>query len=218
MVQTAKYTDFSRRLEQACADNPHVPPHNFGRLRWFADELAKHGVEVRQETIRKWFAGETRPREKPLAALAKILRADSAWLLVGSTSGITEKEARVRNAAADGAVNLVAGLVQMHGARPAFPRQDDEFAQKHKIDLYAIIKGVQYPFHVTLFHEGKAIVPFEAEGSFVLGVIPLSPTSFKLVEVDREGLAAAGKRKSGFIEITEDSYPWREIESFQERL
>lgn len=153
-----------------------------------------------------------------MTALAQILKADKAWLYAGTSSNITLKEARIRNAVADGSVNLVAGLVQMHGGHPAFPLESDEFAKKNKVDLYAIIKSVQYPFHIALFHEGKATVPIEALGAFVLGVIPLSPTSFKLVELDQEGLESAGTRKSGFIEVTTDAHPWRQIDSFANRL
>jgi hypothetical protein len=54
---------FSNRLNSACDSNSHVPAYNYGRPSWIREHMASDmGVEVSTETVRKWFAGESRPR------------------------------------------------------------------------------------------------------------------------------------------------------------
>lgn len=218
MVKQIAHPDFARRMVQACDGNTNVPLPNYGRLGWFVKELEKLGAEVTQETIRKWFAGEARPRPKMLAKLAQVLKVDEAWLSVGKTPELSEKEAKVRNASADGVVNLVAGMIQMCGGRPAFPLDDDKFAQKNKVDLYAIIRGAQYPFHVVLVQDGKAVIPTEAKDAFVLGVQHIGEIAYKLFELDWEGVEAVGRRKGGAIEVELADRDWKPVTSFNDRL
>lgn len=211
------HPDFARRMQQACDANADVPPPNYGRLGWFADHIEKvSGKRVTIETVRKWFAGEARPRPKMITALAQVLKVDEAWLSLGKTPELSDREMRVRNASADGVVNLVAGMVRMFGGNPAFPAEGDKFAQDHKVDLYSIIRGAQYAFHVAAAQDGKFVVPVEAKDVFVLGVIHLGGTSFQLVELS--DIEEVGKRKGGAFEIAVDARDWRIIESFAERL
>lgn len=145
------HPDFARRMQQACDGNPNVPPVNYGRLGWFSSEIEKRfGKQVTIETVRKWFAGETIPRPQMMGYLAAVLEVDHAWLAVGKATEMTEKQQRVRNAVADGAVNLIAGMIQICGGYPAFPTENDRRAKESKIDLYAVIKGAQYAFHVAM--------------------------------------------------------------------
>lgn len=219
------HPDFSTRMHQACDGNPKVPPQNFGRLGWFKaqfEERFDHSVTI--ETVRKWFAGEARPREKPMQYLAQILAVDHSWLALGTEPDVTEKERKVRNASADGAVNVIAGLIESGGGRPAFPLEDDGRARAEKIDLYAVIRGAQYAFHIAagMRHDDgwHFTVPVEALNTLVLGVM-VEGTNVTVLELDREGIEQRGRRKAGHFEVTdahgEDS-AWTRITSFSHRL
>lgn len=211
------HPDFALWMAQACEGNPDVPPPNYGRLRWLAEEIEKRaGKSVTNETVRKWFAGEVRPRAKLVTIIAQVLKVDEAWLSVGKAPELSEREMRIRNAAADGAVNLVAGLVRMDGGNPAFPREDDEFAKKHKVDLYAIIKGAQYSFHVVNVVDDTIAVPVEAADVLVVAVKRIGPTSFQLFEV--KNLTETGTRKGGVLQVALDQAELAPINSFAERL
>lgn len=219
------HPDFARRMAIACDGNKKVPPLNFGRLGWFVKQFHERFNEsVTVETIRKWFAGESRPRTKALSHLAEILEVDEAWLAVGKSPEIPEKAKKVRNAAADGAVNLVAGMIQICGGHPAFPSDDDETAAQQKIDLYAVIKGAQYRFHVVLAQQMpdglRFSVPVEAtESAFVIGVLRVGDLSFKLFELDRERIEAVGTRRAEAIMVPASAEAdFTEIKTFANRL
>lgn len=131
---------FARRLETACEANPNCPTEQYrGKQKWVYDNLLeKFDIKVSPEAVRRWFAGEMRPRLKTMSALAQLLEVDLGWLTLGTKPEMTPKERKARNAVADGAVNLVAGIVQMNGGSVAFPTDGN-----HGPDLYAIIGGKQ---------------------------------------------------------------------------
>jgi len=221
------HPEFARRMAQACDGNPDVPPENYGRLGWFASRIErKPGEFITQESVRKWFAGESIPRQKVLIQLAKLLKVEPAWLAMGRAPELTEKQARVRNAAADGAVNVVAGFVRMCGSHPAFPTADDARATEQKIDLYAIIRGAQYAFHVVTGDrvEGgwKVAVPVDARETFVIAVLPVTDLHCEFVELPWDSIEAEGTRKGGMFEVSIPSElegkPWSRIKTFAERL
>lgn len=216
--QKINHPEFARRLEQACDGNPDVPPINYGRLVWFADRIVgPSGKNISNETVRKYFAGEVMPRPKQMSQLAKILKVDESWLALGAHPGLTEREKKVRNATADGVVNLVAGMVRMFGGNPAFPAADDKFAKENCVDLYAIIRGAQYAMHIVLFDEdGKATIPAQAKDAFILGVEHTGGTNFRLY--DLTGFEEVANRKSGAFEVTTDARDWKIIDTFSERL
>lgn len=218
------HPDFAQRMQIACDGNPNVPLPNYGRLGWFSSEFERRfGAKVTIETVRKWFAGETIPRPKMMGYLAAVLEVDHAWLAVGSTSQIAEKEKKVRNASADGAVNLVAGLIQICGGNPAFPDEKDRRAREDKIDLYAVIKGAQYSFHVVVGEQsGEEIaftVPSEAlRSAIILGVVRTGDLTFRFFELESEKIAEEGKRKGGYFILTSPIEGLKEILTFSERL
>lgn len=221
------HPEFARRMQIACDNNPDVPLPNYGRLGWFVSEIERRfNVTVTVETVRKWFAGETIPRPKMLGYLAAVLSVDHAWLSVGSNPEISEKQKKVRDATADGAVNLVAGLIQICGGHPAFPTEGDAHAKAKKIDLYAFIKGAQYAFHVAMAtnaDDGAHLaVPIEAVGAaLVLAVIRTGELSFRFFELDAEKIEAEGKRKGEVVNIVMPAEPgsdWKEIHTFSARL
>lgn len=215
-VKKIEHKAFAQRMAQACDGNTQVPPPNFGRLQWFVDQMdERFGAKSTPETIRKWLAGETMPRPKSLHQLAEILQVDEAWLSLGHAPELDQRQQKLRNAEADGVVNVVAGFIQMCGSNPAFPEPSDKRAQREHIDIYAIIRGAQYAFHVVLAKEGRFVVPVGAEETFVVGVIRTSDLTCDFVEVDAESIAA-GKRKGGFIEV--ENTGLKQIKTFAERL
>lgn len=221
-----KHKEFAKRLSLAIDRHPHVPQINHGRLRWFTEQLGARGVSVREETVRKWAAGETMPRQKTLLALADALDADTAWLSLGRTP-VDQRAARLRNAEADGVVNVLAGFIQMGGATPAFPGEGQD--GEGMVDITAIIRGALYAFHVALARtvegEFRFAIPVPALGStVVLGVIPRSGFAIDVLELDERRVLAEAVRKGDHFEVMMDrSYrtngqAWRQITTFSERI
>lgn len=160
-----------------------------------------------------------------MTTLAQILKVDEAWLSVGKSPELSEKQQQARNASADGAVNVLAGFVQMNGGHPAFPHQDDARASTQKIDLYAIIRGAQYAFHVITAEKTKDawkfVVPVEAREAVVLGVLPVGDVQVEFLELDWEQIESLGSRKGPMFEVVipfDDMGTWKRIRSFAERL
>ncbi len=73
---------FARRLDKALSSHPRSPV-GYGRNTWLLRELTHQNVNVSNETIRKWLAGEAMPRRDKMTALAKTLRVDETWLAMG---------------------------------------------------------------------------------------------------------------------------------------
>lgn len=218
--------EFGRRLESACDGNPHIPGVNKGRLTWFKNQLGERfGEKISIETVRKWFAGEVKPRPDKLKLLAEILEVDEAWLSLGVSPDLQPRERKLRNAMADGAVNLLAGVIQMNGGSPAFPEEGDKRAVRDQVDLYAIIKGAQYAFHVSLAQsvgpkEFKFTLPANYDGAFQIGIIQEESTKFQFVELNEGIVEGQGVRKGGSIEVTarESDLMLRRIVNFRDRL
>lgn len=215
--------DFAKRLDQACDGHSHVPPKHSGRLTWVQRELSgRFDEDVSVETVRKWFAGEAKPRPDKLAKIAQLLEVDVAWLSLGIDPSMAPRERKVRNAMVDGAVNLVAGLIQMDGGHPAFPVEGDKAAQKNHVDLHAIIKGAKYDLHISLGEQdGKNVrfsVPTTYEAVVVLGVVK-DGFNIQIVEIPAE-LIEAGERHGGSITVVMDEavVKSRRVESFKTRL
>ena len=220
---------FAERMAMAADNSTAVPPPNYGRQTWIAEQFrSRHGRKIAVETVRKWFAGETKPRADAMRILAELMGVDEAWLSLGTSSALSNKEQRLRNATADGAVNLVAGMIHMAGSTPAFPEPGDKRAADGKVDLYAIIKGGQYSLHVATGTDKqggwKVAVPAGALDCIVIAVLPYGEFCFHILELDPDALNEFGERKSGAIvvEIDDDlktgEHQWRRIRSFSERL
>lgn len=209
---------FAGRFQQACDNHLMVPAKHNGRLTWIRRELIERFQEdVSVETIRKWFAGEVKPRPEKLSKLAQLLEVDVAWLSLGVDSDLQPRERRVRNAMAEGVVNVVAGLIQMDGSSPAFPEGGDK-----NVDLHAIIKGAKYDIHASLGKlSGRSMrfsVPTKYQDLLVLGVIRRG-FSLEIVELPAE-VIKTGRRHGGSIEVTIDAekHSLKRIESFAERF
>lgn len=208
-------------MDKACNGNPLAPDLHNGRYVWLKSQLEqKFGETVSIETCRKWFAGEARPRPNKMSKIAQILEVDIAWLSLGIDPDIAPRERRLRNAMADGVVNVVAGLIQMDGGRPAFPADDDKRAEEEGIDLYTIIKGANYAFHISLGEiEGKKLrfpVPAKNDAVIVLGVIR-DGLNLKIFEISHD-VIATGVRRGDSISVETTESALRPVKGFSERL
>lgn len=223
---------FSRRFNQACDTHPRCPELNFGRLTWVRNQLKMmFGDDVSLESVRKWSQGEARPRGDKLVHLAELLQVAPEWLAFGSEGALAPRERRVRNAMADGAVNIVAGAIQIAGGVPAFPEPDDRRAEEDRIDIYATIKGALYPIHVTVGEQDGDEIRFSLPQSFartfVVGLVQTAPMCFDALELPADIVEANGLHRGSHTElaVTRHGGEYRageiklpRIRSFSERL
>ncbi len=224
-VRLIRDPEFAKRLWLACDNNPSVPPYNKGRLVWIKDRLAERFDEsVSIETVRKWFAGEVKPRDRKVSLIAQILEVDEGWLSLGIEPELTPRDQKARNAQASGAVNVLAGLIQMNGGHPAFPDANDKRAADGFVDLYAIIKGAQYAFHVCLGQKVDAdsyrfAVPANYQDAFQMGVILTAATEVMLLEIPEE-MIGSGMRRGATIDVvmTDVEAKLRQITDLTKRL
>lgn len=122
--------NFAKRLAQACKENIDIPAHGKGQQTYLAEKMG-----VSQEAVRKWFAGESRPKQPTMRKLASVLNVDYVWLALGTSHGEIEQ----RRAAAgrqDAAVYALAGYVIEKGYNMAFSSEGTEH------DMDAIGYGV----------------------------------------------------------------------------
>lgn len=198
---------FAQRIQRALDANPEIPPPHYGRLSWMVRQFKnKFDVTLTAETVRKWTEGLSIPRLERRAQLAEILGVDQGWLIVGSEVSLDQKTRKLRNAEVDGAVNLIAGLVQMDGGNPAFPGSTDRDSARDGVDLYAVIRGAHYAFNVTTAVPEKdgswrIPVPAKREQLVVLAVVRTAPFAFDILEVDEDAIAEHGKFSSGTVSL-----------------
>lgn len=68
--------EFAKRLEISC-ENHHLSPSGHGRQKWLRDQiLDKFSVRLSPEAVRKWFAGEARPRPNVMRQIAQVLEVE----------------------------------------------------------------------------------------------------------------------------------------------
>lgn len=224
MEKLIRDPEFGKRLSQACDANFHCPPMHKGRLTWVAAELASRFKEkVSVESVRKWLAGETKPRRNKSAMLAELLSVDAVWLYMGIDAGLSPRDQKTRNAEASGIVNVVAGFIQMDGGHPAFPATDDAQAAERHVDLYAIIRGANYAFHIALGHETddgglRFPVPL-SDGVIVLGLVR-SGFGVRVAELSPEIIRANGQANgsSAMVMLSADEFGSMKVTDFANRL
>lgn len=196
---------FAKRLGIACDNHPHAP-NGRGRQLWLCNYLAEMtGVKVSPEAVRKWFAGESKPRPNLLKQIAAVLRVDEAWLSLGLTPTVSpnDKLKAKFNALASGAVNLVAAHIQLAGGSVAYPEEGDDR------DLLTITRGRQYAISVCYGSTDevcKLNVP--ANTTTIIAVFPtLTPTLYRFIRVPTELVEQHGVNLGGFmtVELRRDS-------------
>lgn len=190
---------FARRFEEACNLSDHVPAYNHGRLRFIQDELAALGIKASRETVRKWYAGEARPRPDKMKALARILKVDEAWLSIGTKPAMTPVKTQVANV--EGAVNVVAGIFAMNGASYAWAEDGDE-----GVHFVAIYKAKKYSVYVAAGEELadgiRFNLPNSYEGKLLVGLIRKGAVNVALFQIPEAMVEAAGVKMGGHVELT----------------
>ena len=171
--------------------------------------------------MRKWFNGEKKPRDDQMAQLAKLLDCDVSWLALGKSNAPTTKERLSRDGAASGAVNLVAGLIQMTGGTPAFPTDEQRDTKPH-IDLFAVIKGEQYQIHVSVSatdSEGAhtfRVALKQTDDCVIIGLRWVSMQDFTLFEIDAEAASSSAKVSGAYV--VGEAKVIKKINTFSQRL
>lgn len=196
--------DFAARLERACIDHPHCPTDLYrGKQKWLREELSAldQSFSASPEAIRKWFAGESRPRPKTMKAVAKVLHVDEAWLSLGIMPEMTQAEKKKRSRTAEGGALLLAGLIQISGGNSTFPSPGD-FERE---DLLAIIDGEAIEIDAPLARTLQAGVHlFTIKRGFeqrtVVGVLP-SGFGARLALINKKMILSYGVRRGDFIEL-----------------
>lgn len=195
---------FAKRLATACEQNRDIPGYGLGRQTWVKEKMG-----VSHEAVRKWFTGESRPRPNKMAELATILGVDEAWLALGIKPAMKPKEVRAWNTRAEGAVNVFTGLLQMGGAHCAFPREDDPAADF--VSIYAIARGVQTSYHVTLAQPGadgvlRVTIPLEYERCVVVVAVQVGRLQLEFFRVPQEVIEERAERKGGYRALDVQSH------------
>lgn len=192
--------NFKQRLKQACDDSTIVPEHGKGRQVSIANRL-----NVTQEAVRKWFAGEAIPRPAKMRELAEYLEVEESWLALGIKPELDRHEKRANLMSLNGAVHLVAGLIMLEGGNCAFPSEKDP--RLGWVDLYAIMRGSQFSIHVSLALETSSglftvKIPHNFSDVKCVAVFNLGGGKFHFLNMTRSQIEQHKVRKAGDFVIT----------------
>lgn len=135
-------SEFYTRLLQACRENPDIPEYGKGQQTFIAQRLA-----VSQEAVRKWFAGESKPKAPVGRKLAELLGVDYVWLALGTSHGEIEKRREAAGRQDSAVYALMAFLIEK-GHSAAFDNENEN------VDIATIYQGQQNHIAVRLA-EGK---------------------------------------------------------------
>lgn len=196
---------FAERLERASIDHPHCPTElTRGKQKWVREkieELYAPTLSASPEAVRKWFAGEARPRPKMMKALAEILNVDEAWLALGIVPDMSQKERKKRARTAEGGAMLLAGLIQISGGHPSFPSPGDI----DRPDLIAIIDGEAVEIDAPLAkHLETGAHSFTIKRGYeqrkVVGIVP-NGFGARLISLSKKVIKDFGVVRGDFIEL-----------------
>ena len=82
--------NFATRLLEACNASDEIPDYGKGQQTAIAARL-----NVSQEAVRKWLAGETVPRAAMSKRLATLLGVKHSWLMLGTAHGEIEVDIKL---------------------------------------------------------------------------------------------------------------------------
>jgi len=122
--------NFNDRLTKSCDASADIPDYGHGRQVYIAKALS-----ISQEGVRKWFAGESKPRTAAMKKLATLLNVDYAWLSLGSSLLKTEKFRAVARQQDAGVYALTSFLIS-NGYTVAFTEDEQDGS-----DITAFING-----------------------------------------------------------------------------
>ena len=138
---------FAKRFQDACADNPRIPPLNRGLYRYIADRMTERGVPTSHQAVQKWFSGLAVPGRDRMVHLADIVGSDPDYLLIGTTAQEVKPPA-VRVMERNGALNLLIGTLEMQGVHCALSDGEDSadiFAMKDGRMTKLLVRGISEP-------------------------------------------------------------------------
>lgn len=225
MVKVIRHEEFGKRLQRIADANPKIPPKHDGRYRFIAREfMNRFNRTVNHQSVQMWFDGETKPSGDRLQELAIILDGDLHYITTGLNVNQKAGDVKTRAIAGNGAVNVLAGFMQLDGSAAAFPEENDKQAEEDSIDIYGIIKGARYNFHVALGYEDDGLyvftIPRKHDTLFILGAMRTSGPGVVFCELSHELIAENGKIKHGNIQltITPERFNDLRITAFDKRL
>lgn len=147
--------EFAERLTRAVEGHPLAPPTPYGRQTWLKDKLEKEeGLVLSPNTVSRWFIGGVRPRTDTIRAIAKVLKVDEVWLSLGRKPDVQKSKYGVE-ATADGAILLLAGLIETAGGKVSFAKPEE--APTH---LYANIDTARFEASVVTPTQSGGVVNF----------------------------------------------------------
>ncbi|MEE9923709.1 MAG: hypothetical protein PBV01_10155 [Brucella anthropi] len=196
---------FAKRMEVTLDNHPRAPGLMDGRLTWLMRELKTNGADVTLQSVHRWYHGHSRPRNKKLTVLAKVLGVDPAWLLSGNIPEIDGALKQRLQVMGDGLRNCLIGFIQLAGWQCAIPEVTDEAAAY--VDFYAIIKGRQHRVHVssgTAFDEtgtARFTITNKYEKCSVVGVTQTEPFKIDALRFPTEIISKYGEQVRGSTEI-----------------
>lgn len=191
---------FAQRLNVACERSPQCPTELVrGKQKWLYETLeARFDTSVSPEATRKWFAGETMPRQSITKQIAEILSVDFAWLAVGVESEMSERQKRQHDAKASGAMNYVAGIIQSNGGGVSFPKDASH-------EITAIIEGSLYSLEVrnplVVSENLLRLTTNVSEIPLLCVVSGQAFSSMAVISIPRKLIATHGVDQGGFCEV-----------------
>lgn len=222
------HREFRLRLQEACDNNPNVPPPNEGRLRWFEERMQERGQSVKQETARKWLAGIAMPRPKSLPALAAVLNVSEYWLLTGvgrpdehlnDEDNVGVSQLPWRDPVSRPIVRLVSGFIEMEGGITALARSEDALAVAERTDLHAIMRGRLLNFIVAdVTSEGDDIIVRVYDGgrsNIILAAVRGEGMNMSLYRLWWEDLMKEGVLSNGVFTVPLQRSRHDRLDSFQ---
>ncbi len=194
--------EFGERLTLACDENENVPAKGRGRLIYL-----RRCLGVSHESVRKWLAGESRPKPTRMRELSDLLNVDEAWLSLAARPTGTPLERKERNSRATGIANVFMGLLQLNGVAVAVPSSTDDLAES--ADFYAIIDGLKHVFYVGLGEakdfKVQVSVPRKSVGMDVICGVQRTGegrSTCEFILIPEEAIGRATGQNGEFVEVS----------------
>ena len=130
---------FKDRLVDACNKSTLIPEYNHGQQVTLSKLMS-----VSQEAVRKWMAGETRPRPNAVKKLAEILDVEYIWLNMGSDQEQISSYREVSKKQ-DASLYAFVSFVFEAGGTVAFNRDSNDTSDVTVINDGVIRKYSVYP-------------------------------------------------------------------------
>jgi len=140
---------FKDRLQESCNACIDIPDYGHGRQVYISKAL-----HISQEGVRKWFAGDCKPRTGAMKKLAELLKVDYAWLSLGSSLLETEKFRAVAKQQ-DAGVYALTSYLLMAGYTVAFTEDPQDSSD---ITAFANGKLVKLAAKTAASTAGKVVI------------------------------------------------------------